>query len=182
MPFPIETERLLIRPFTLDDAKGILPVWCDPVVMRWIPSGAITTVEAARAKIGRFMAHHAEYGFSLWPVRDKLTGRILGDCGLILMEWKGPEVELAYRFGQDSWGRGIATEAAAACLRYGFEVAGLEEIIAVTAPVHTGSRRVMEKSGLQFVGNVTSFGRELVKYAIHRDATPFAVGNGSSRA
>jgi RimJ/RimL family protein N-acetyltransferase len=181
MPFPIQTARLSIQPFTLDDAEGILPVWSDPVAMRWIPSGTITTVDAAREKIGRFMAHHAAHGFSLWPVRDKATGRILGDCGLILVEWKGPEVELAYRFGQDSWGKGIATEAAAACLRYGFETSGLDEIIAVTAPEHRGSRRVMEKIELQFVGTATYFGRELVKYAITRDAWLQASGAGPER-
>jgi ribosomal-protein-alanine N-acetyltransferase len=138
-------------------------------------------VEAAREKIWRFMAHHAEHGFSLWPVRDKAAGRIIGDCGLILVEWTGPEVELAYRFGRDTWGKGIATEAAAACLRYGFEVLGLEQIIAVTAPEHTASRRVMEKNGLQLVGTATYFGRELVKYAIARGSGLRVSGPGERR-
>jgi PPOX class probable F420-dependent enzyme len=75
-------------------------------------------------------------------------------------------VELAYRFGQEFWGRGYATEAAGACLRYGFERLGLARIIAITSPEHVASRRVMEKNGLSFVGTETYYGREMVKYAV----------------
>ncbi|MGE3272409.1 MAG: GNAT family N-acetyltransferase, partial [Chloroflexota bacterium] len=170
MSFPLETERLLIQPFQTADAEQMLAIWSDPEVMRWIPSGVVTTLETAREKVGRFMAHHAQHGYSLWPVREKASGRIIGDCGLLQLAWTGPEVEIAYRFGRDAWGKGYATEAAAACLRYGFEVIGLEQIIAVASPEHTASRRVMEKNGLQFVGTVTAYGHELVKYAINRPA------------
>ena len=168
MSFPIETERLLIRPFTLADAEEIQAIWRDPETMRWIPSGPVATVEAARHKIERFMAHQAEHGFSLWTVREKETGRIVGDCGLVLVELKGPEVELAYRFGREFWGRGYATEAAGACLRYGFERLGLERIIAITSPAHVASRRVMEKNGLTYGGMTTYYGRQLVKYVRNR--------------
>ena len=174
MSFPIETERLLIRPFALDDAEEIQAIWRDPETMRWIPSGPVATVEAARAKIERFIAHQDAHGFSLWVVREKATGRIVGDCGLILVELKGPEVELAYRFGREFWGRGYATEAAGACLRYGFERLGLERIIAITSPEHVASRRVMEKNGLAYVEKATFYGRELVKYAIDRPLLPLS--------
>ena len=170
MSFPIETERLLIRPFELADAEEIQAIWRDPETMHWIPSGPVATVEAARQKIERFMTHQAEHGFSLWAVREKDTGRIVGDCGLFLVEGKGPEVELAYRFGRDFWGRRYATEAAGACLLYGFERLGLERIIAITSPDHIASRRVMEKNGLTYVGTETYYGREMVKYAVDRPA------------
>src|SRR5688572_29516720 len=172
MSFPIETERLLIRPFTLDDAEEIQALWSDPETMRWIPSGPVATVEAARQKIERFMAHQVEHGFSLWPVREKATGRIVGDCGLVLVALTGPEVELAYRFGREFWGQGYATEAAGACLRHGFEQFGLKQIIAITSPDHIASRRVMEKNGLTYVGSETYYGREMVKYAIDRPVDP----------
>jgi PPOX class probable F420-dependent enzyme len=85
---------------------------------------------------------------------------------------KGPEVELAYRFGREFWGRGYATEAAGACLRYGFEQLGLERIIAVTGEDHVASRRVMEKNGLTLVGTESYYGREMVKYAAERPSPP----------
>ncbi len=162
--FPIETERLLIRPFEPSDAEAIFETWGDPVAMRCIPSGAHPDIETSRRQIGRFREHQAAHGFSLWPVVEKATGSILGDCGLLLAEWRGPEVELAYRFGRAAWGKGYATEAAGACLRYGFEVAGLDAIIAVTQPDHVASRRVMEKNGMRFVGMVRYYGMDLVKY------------------
>jgi ribosomal-protein-alanine N-acetyltransferase len=163
--FPLETERLLIRPFEPSDAEAIFETWGDPEAMRWIPGGAHPDVEASRQRIGRFTEHQAAHGFSLWPVIEKASGRILGDCGLILVQWTGPEVELAYRFGRRAWGKGYATEAAGVCLRYGFDVAGLDTIIAVTHPDHVASRRVMEKNGMRFVGMVQYYGRDLVKYA-----------------
>ncbi len=162
--FPIETERLLIRPFRPSDAEAIFETWGDPEAMRWIPSGAHPDVETSRQRIGRFIEHQERHGFSLWPVIEKATGRILGDCGLILVEWKGPDVELAYRFGRAAWSKGYATEAAAASLRYGFDVAGLDQIIAVTHPDHVASRRVMEKNGMQFAGTARLYGMELVRY------------------
>ena len=163
--FPIETERLLIRPFEPTDAEAMFEIWGDPVAMRCIPSGAHPDVEASRQRIGRFLEHQTAHGFSLWPVVERASGRVLGDCGLLLVEWTGPEVELAYRFGRAAWGKGYATEAAGACLRYGFDVAGLDEIIAVTQPDHVASRRVMEKNGMRFVGTVRYYGLDLVKYA-----------------
>ncbi len=163
--FPLETERLLIRPFEPADAEAIFETWGDPEAMRWIPSGAHPDVETSRQRIGRFIEHQERHGFSLWPVIEKATGRILGDCGLILVEWKGPDVELAYRFGRAAWGKGYATEAAGAALRYGFDVASLDEIVAVTHPDHVASRRVMEKNGMRFVGTAHLYGMELVRYA-----------------
>ena len=162
--FPIETERLLIRPFEPSDAETIFETWGDPEAMRWIPSGAHPDIETTRQRIGRFMEHQAAHGFSLWPVIEKASGRILGDCGLLLVEWRGPEVELAYRFGRAAWGRGFATEAAGACLRHGFGMAGLDTIIAITHPDHLASRRVMAKNGMRLVGEVQYYGMNLVKY------------------
>ena len=164
-PFPLETERLLLRPFEPSDADAMFATWGDPEAMRWIPSGAHPDVETSRGRIGRFIEHQAAHGFSLWPVVEKATGTVLGDCGLILVEWTGPDVELAYRFGRAAWGKGYATEAAGAALRYGFDVAGLDEIIAVTHPDHVASRRVMEKNGMRFVGTAHLYGMELVRYA-----------------
>ena len=181
--FPIETARLLIRPFEPSDAEAIFETWGDPEAMRWIPSGAHPDLETSRQRIGRFTEHQKVHGFSLWPVIEKATGRILGDCGLILVEGTGPEVELAYRVSRAAWGKGYATEAAGACLRYGFDVAGLDTIIAVTHPDHVASRRVMEKNGMRFVGPVHLYGRELVKYArtkVESDADLRAGASGAA--
>ncbi len=92
------------------------------------------------------MAIQAAHGFSLWVAREKSTGAVVGDCGLQPLELPSPDVELGYRLGRRHWGRGLATEAATACLRTRFEKLGLNRIVAVAHPDNAASPRVLEKA------------------------------------
>src|SRR5207249_11006997 len=87
-----------------------------------------------RGAVERFIRHEREHGFGLWAVELRATGEFIGDCGLVYVEGKGPEVEVAYHLAKEWWGRGLATEAARACLDYGFRELGLREIIAICFP------------------------------------------------
>ncbi len=136
----------------------------DDEVMRFIPRGASPTIERTRASIERFVRHEREHGFALWAVELKDTGALIGDAGLFLVEGLGPEVEVAYHFGKAWWGQGYATEAARACLDFGFRECGLTEIIAICYPEHAASRRVMEKAGMRFVGPARYYDIDVVKY------------------
>jgi len=84
-------------------------------------------------------------------VEDKGDGAFQGIAGLLPMP-EGPDVELAYRFARVTWGRGIATEAAAALTDYAFMSAGLSQLVAVTFPENSASRRVLEKVGFTYDG------------------------------
>jgi len=169
VPLPIETKRLVIRSFTPQDAPALHDrVFGDPDAMRFIPRGASPSVERTRASIERFISHERQHGFGLWAVELRETGELIGDCGLFLVEGRGPEVEVAYHFGKEWWGRGYATEAASACLAYGFRECGLDEINAISYPQHTASRRVMEKSGMKYVGNARYYEIDVVKYSKRR--------------
>lgn len=163
--FPIETPRLTIRSFTREDAEALHErVFGDDEVMRYIPRGASPSVERTRGAVDRFMHHEREHGFGLWAVDLRATGELIGDCGLVNVEGRGPEIEVAYHFAKEWWGRGLATEAARACLDYGFRVLGLREIIAICLPEHIASRRVMEKVGMRYVGTARYYELDLVKY------------------
>lgn len=107
------TERLRLRPYRPDDLAALFPVFGDPEVMRYSQSGADPTIEATEARLRKLIDHQRSFGFGLWVVEDRATGAVLGDCGLKQLE-EGPEIEVGYRFGQPHWGRGYATEAAAA--------------------------------------------------------------------
>lgn len=169
MPLPIETTRLIIRSFTLQDARPLHErVFGDPEAMKFIPRGASPSLERTRASVERFMRHERENGFGLWAVELKATGEFIGDCGLFLVQGVGPEVEVAYHFGKPWWGHGYATEAASACLAYGFTECALSEIIAICYPEHLASRRVMEKAGMRYVGPARYYDIDLVKYVKHR--------------
>ena len=169
MPLPLETRRLVIRSFTTQDAPALHErVFGDDEVMRFIPRGASPSVERTRGAVERFMRHERENGFALWAVELKDTGELIGDCGLYLVQGTGPEVEVAYHFGKEWWNKGYATEAAKACLDFGFRECGLAEIIAICFPEHAASRRVMEKAGMTFVGPARYYDLDLVKYTEHR--------------
>ncbi len=140
----IETERLLIRPLTADDAGALHPIWSDPANERFIGATTPRLVEEVRSWFGRWTP---------WGVWERESGELVGDCGLSFdagyQEW-----ELSYGFRRDRWGRGYATEAALACVRYGFETMDVEKIVADVDPANAASVRVLEKCGFVHVGEV----------------------------
>lgn len=148
--FPIETERLVLRPFTLDDADELHAAWGDPASLRFGGDWPRPeTVEDTRRYLEPVIAGQEERGFAPWAVIEKATGDLIGDCGLFPADGIGPDVELAYGLRRDRWGRGYATEAAAACVRVAFEELGLERIVADADPANAASIRVLEKLGFR---------------------------------
>jgi len=169
MPLPLETERLIIRPFTLEDAGAFHFILGDPEVMKDIPSGTSASVDETRERLRKIIKGYETWGFCLWALVNRRTGEMVGNCGLIPVEGKGPEVEVSYDIARKHWGKGYATEAARACLRYGLEELGLEEIIAMTFPHHRASQRVMEKAGMVYRENKRFYGQEMVVYSLGKD-------------
>jgi RimJ/RimL family protein N-acetyltransferase/pimeloyl-ACP methyl ester carboxylesterase len=151
--FPIETERLLVRPFNANDTEALHAVWGDPAARRFGGGWPRPeTLADTRRYLEPIMAGQAERGYATWAVVERETGRLIGDCGLFPADDVGPDVELAYGLAPDVWGRGYATEAAAACLRAGFEQLGLERVVADVDPSNPASVRVLEKIGMRPVG------------------------------
>ncbi|MGH2753638.1 MAG: GNAT family N-acetyltransferase [Actinomycetota bacterium] len=163
---PLETARLWIRRFEEDDLDAFHAIFGDPEVMARIPSGASRDLEHSRRRLRRMIEHQEQHGFSLWALVEKSSGGLIGDCGLFYTEGKGPDIELAYHLAKSRWRMGYITEAAADCVRYGLEDLGIETIIAVSDPEHFVSRRVMEKVGMTYDGQVHLYGRELAQYSI----------------
>jgi ribosomal-protein-alanine N-acetyltransferase len=95
--------------------------------------------------------------------------QLIGHCGLNFLP-NSPEVEVLYRFDQSYWNQGIATEATKSSLRYGFEEAKLDRIVAITAPEHIASRRVMEKAGLKYEKDAYFYNLDVVYYTLSREA------------
>lgn len=154
----IETERLIIRPFEDKDLdENHKQIYGSEEVMRYLGDGKIRTKEESERSMNRFVEYDREHGFSIWAVVDKESQRFLGHCGLIHLRNDPETVELAYAFGKPYWGKGIATEAARACLRYGFEVAKLDRIIGLTYPENKSSQHVLEKIGMQCQGKTDKY-------------------------
>ena len=163
------TDRLRLRPYRSDDVTSMFAIFGDPEVMQYSMSGADPSVESTQASIQKLMDHQALFGFSLWVVEDRSTGAIIGDCGLKQLE-EGPEIEVGYRFAKTHWGRGYASEAAAASVRYGFSTLGLARIVAVVEPPNVASSTVLEKIGLKHQCLAHYYGRPMSYFAVDREA------------
>lgn len=148
----IETERLTIRPFRDEDAvEQHRIVYGDPEVMQYLGDGTTRNVEQVLRAFQFFRKHDADNGYSIWSVLTKDNQQLIGHCGLFHIQ-NPDSVEVAYGFGKDFWGKGYATESARACVRYGFEVAQLDEIIGLTYPQNAESQHVLRKIGMTYEG------------------------------
>ena len=164
----IKTERLLLRAFTPDDFEAFAGMRADPEVMRFIgqPVGPQTRAQA-RAWQEKNDRRWLDNGFGMWAAVERATGELAGWCGLSRLD-DTQEVEVGYGLARRAWGRGLATEAAHASLRYGFASAGLKRIVAVVNPANHASRHVVEKLGLRRVKVARYYGADLDYFEIDR--------------
>jgi RimJ/RimL family protein N-acetyltransferase len=150
-PGELRTERLLLRQWLPSDAEPFARLNADPLVMKHFPS--TLSREESDATIGRINTHVQLYGFGLWAVEVPDVAPFIGFVGLIVPRFEThftPCVEIGWRLAAEFWNYGYATEGAQAALRFAFEVLRLEEIVAITIPANTASRRVMEKIGMTY--------------------------------
>jgi ribosomal-protein-alanine N-acetyltransferase len=165
VPLPLVTERLRLRPATLDDLDAWLALSRDAEEV-WFGE-ARSNLDDARARLLWHMARQEEHGFSSWAVELRASGQVIGAAGLGYLA-DSEEIEVGYRVLKEHWGNGYATEAASAAIGFGFDELGLERIVAVALPTNRASRRVMENCGMTFVGMTIHQGEPHVKYAIAR--------------
>ena len=168
-----ETERLLVRHFTVDDASAYLEIYRDPEVWRFLGGGdPLSSLEQTRDLLERRVARNLERApYGQWAVVVRDTDLLIGTVLLLPLE-DGPEVEVGYHFGQFAWGKGYATEVTRGAIRYGFDVIGLEQICGVVFPENVASQRVLEKAGMTNQGMRLTFGFDLMYYTIDRDRPP----------
>jgi len=166
----IETARLILHPFVADDLDEYhAQIYSDADVTRYLPGGAPRPREGTKKVLDFAIQHGEEFGYTLWAVVDKTSEAFLGHCGLVRL-YNGVEVEVAYAFGKAFWGQGYASEAARASLRFGFENAGLEQIIALAVPDNTASQRVMQKIGMHYQGMTDRYyDTPLILYLLPRE-------------
>jgi RimJ/RimL family protein N-acetyltransferase len=146
---PIETPRLRLRRWRWSDAEHLAALNGDPDVMRFIGSGDVLDRAQSDGLLARFEREWDERGFSLWAVED--AAGFVGFCGLTVPTFLPsvlPAVEVGWRLRRSAWGRGYATEAAAAALEWGFERLEAGEIVAIVHPENERSLRVAAKLGM----------------------------------
>ncbi|MEK6207317.1 MAG: GNAT family N-acetyltransferase [Chloroflexota bacterium] len=167
MALPLETERLVIRPYRDDDATALHEVFGSPEVMKWTPSPPSKDVAETAQRLARTMAFTARQppGFGLWALQTRDTSEFLGQVGLFPVEGKGPDVEVAYELAPRVWGHGYATEAARALVDYGFSELGLRRVVALILPDNARSRNVASKCGMTLERPGRYYNLDLLVYA-----------------
>lgn len=148
----LETERLTLRPLSASDLDAVHRISNDPLVRRYLWDDQPVLKDAVEGVISRSLQCFAEEGCGLFGVRLR-DGELIGYCGLLHVETTG-RVELLYALMPKWWGKGLATEAALACLRFAFEEGGLERVVAGADPPNTASLRVIEKLGMSPIGEI----------------------------
>lgn len=145
----LETPRLILREFKIEDCQEIAPILANPRVMKFSSTGALSAAQT-QEKIESFMASYAKYGFGKWAVILKETSSIIGYCGLAVEILDGQEIiEIGYRLDEPFWGKGFATEAASAALQHSFKNLKIAEIIGIVSPENVASVRVLKKLGMR---------------------------------
>ena len=164
----IETERLLLRPFTPADLDALASLNADPDVMRYIADGKPQSRAQTEIRLNEVLDHWQQHGFGLFTAIEKTSGDFVGFCGLKYLNTSS-EIEVGYRLAKRFWRRGLATEAARASLRYGFETLGLDRIVAVVQPENAASCRVIEKIGLRYEKDARFYDTDVKYFTITRD-------------
>lgn len=145
----IETERLLLRPFTEDDTRRLHAIHADPRVHPTIGGPPPPPDEFVPWWMERMRAHQEAHGHALLAVVRKTDGAMIGRAGLIRQEVDGAaEVEVAYVLAPDAWGHGYATEAARASRDWGFAHLATDHLVSLILPTNTRSIRVARANGM----------------------------------
>lgn len=163
----VDTARLSLRPFTLDDTEALYQILSVPDVLKYFPSSDPPDQERVQKLIQRQIDHWQEHGYGWWAVESLAERQLIGWSGLQYLP-ETDETEIGYLLSKTSWGKGLATESAEAGLDFGFSMLALEEIVGIIHPENIASQRVLEKIGLEFVRQAEYFGMHCYQYIVKR--------------
>jgi RimJ/RimL family protein N-acetyltransferase len=166
IPLPIETARLLVRPFEPDDVDSMAKIYGDPDVMRHVSIGVLDR-ERTTALLEDYRRAQERHGFSSWAVTEKESGTVVGDVGFGRYAPTG-EPELGYTLAAEFWGRGYALEAARACVAAAFVHLSYPRLVAKVQPDNERSLRLAERLGMRTVETIAVDGQPHLLLALER--------------
>jgi RimJ/RimL family protein N-acetyltransferase len=146
--FPLETRRLIIRPFEPADRGVMQAIYDDPEVMRFITGAG----DDPSTWVDSYIRHQRDHGYAFWAVVERADGALIGEAGLGPLDGHGPELELGYLLRRDRWGHGLGTEAARACLAAAFDALGAHTVVAIVDEGNDASLAVLRKAGFRPAG------------------------------
>ncbi len=171
----LTTKRLRLVPCSEGHLDGLSAINSDPEVMRYITGRPETPAETL-AMIERVKARWAKRGYSWWTFIERDSGDIVGAGCIQNLRKSGTEpdprypLEIAWRVRRDRWGRGLASEAAAAMAEFAFTQLGAESLYAVCHPENEASKAVMTRLGMQYRGFETWYAQTVAAYSMTAEA------------
>ena len=155
----IETHRLVLRPFDVDDAEDMFTNWAsDPEVTRFLTWPPHQNVDGTRWLLGQWTSHYDDGAYFQWAIEWKETGAVIGSIAVVKLEEAIESAEIGYCLGRAFWGRGIMPEALRAVMDYLFGTVGLNRVWAGHDVNNPKSGRVMEKAGMKKEGVLRASG------------------------
>ncbi|WP_221568074.1 GNAT family N-acetyltransferase [Alkalihalobacillus sp. TS-13] len=166
--FELRTERLKLRPLKKGDLSNLMKIFSDPIAMKHYPS--TKTEQQAEEWIEWTHNNYNAYNVGLWAVELLETGEFAGQCGIVPQKINSEVMmEIGYLFIREHWGKGYATEAALACLNYGFEKCRYPKLISLIAPENSPSSAVAKRIGMRKETQIHKWDRSIDVYAINSD-------------
>ncbi len=172
----LETQRLILREFTAEDASLLLDLDEDPEVVRFVETGRVLTPEVVCNQIlPRFLRMYGEHpGLGFYAAFERTCGDYIGWFHFRPGRENPDEVDLGYRLHRRFWGRGYATEGSRALVQRGFREFGVARVIALALVANRASIRVLEKIGMSAVSDYDEHralyhDKRAVKYALDKD-------------
>ncbi|MCB0518702.1 MAG: GNAT family N-acetyltransferase [Lewinellaceae bacterium] len=166
--FVLETRRLWFRELSVADAEDFYRLNADVEVIRYTGDKPFLSIGEARIFLENY-DQYEKYGYGRWAVLLKGTGKFIGWCGFKFSP-ESQETDLGFRFFRKYWGHGYATEAAIACIDFGFNSLGLTTLVGKAMKENSASIRVLEKSGMRFIKEISFDGSAGLFFSIQKAA------------
>lgn len=146
----LETPRLYLRAFTIEDAQLLIDLNSNPNVIRYTGDGPVKDLSEAKRILTDIIFPQYKNKMGRWAVHLKSNDEFIGWCGLKFIA-EDNEIDLGYRFFENQWGKGYASESAKAALDYGVNILKLKNIIARVAKDNVASINVIKKLGMVYL-------------------------------
>ena len=156
----LQTERLILRPFTPEDAEGMYRNWAsDPEVTRYLTWPAHSSADVTQMLLRDWVSRYENGDYFNWAIGWKENGQIIGNISVVNMIEEIEAAEIGYCMSRSFWGRGVMPEALRAVEGYLFETVGVNRIAASHDARNPKSGRVMEKAGMKLEGILRQGGK-----------------------
>lgn len=163
----IETQRLILREYTMEDFDGLYALLSDPITMQHYPKPY--DEKGTLRWLNWSLDNYKKYGFGLWAMILKETGEFIGDCGLTMQNIDGEILpEIGYHIHRDHWRKGYGSEAARAVRDWGFQNTDFDALYSYMTSTNVASYSTAQAAGLHFVKEYLDEGEPHRVYTITR--------------